>query len=247
MAVPLSNTFEGGTDGTTITTGNSGGASGSAFTNVVIAATHTLTYENSPVLSGGLCGVVTPGGTTGTTFVQWQPADVGTIGPTVYTRSYWRAIGAFGTVNNRFLYMEGAGGTTHRAGIEVGGTSGSPGKFSWVNAAGTIGTLSTNTLVVDTTYRFECKFTLDATVGQVDVNCYLGDSTTVLETLSSAATQNFGSTTLDACAWGSVATNVTSATQSPYALDGLAIGTTGYFGPVTTATALTDIGFLGVL
>lgn len=236
MAVPLTNTFEGGSDGTTITTGNSGGASGNAFTNVSIAATHTLQYKNTPALSGSLCAVITPGASSGVTFVQWQPADVGTIGPTVYTRCYWRNIGAFLSNNNRVQYMEGAGGSTFRCGFAVQGTAGTAGKFTWVNAAGVSGTSSTMTCSVDTTYRFECQWTLSATVGQVDINCYLGDSTSPLETLSSAATQNFGSTTLDACAWGTVAAGVTNATQAPYGLDGLAIGTTGYFGPITSVT-----------
>lgn len=234
MAVPLANTLEGGSDGTTITTGNSGGASGNAFDAVGISATHTLTYENSPVMSQALCAVNTPGGTSGTAYVQWAPASVGTIGPTVYTRCYWRNIGSFLSNSNRFQYMEGAASTSHRCDLQVGGTGGSPGRFTWVNAAGTSGTLSTNTLSVDTTYRFECLWTLSTTVGQVVINCYLGDSTTPLETLTSPATQNFGGTTMDTISWGNVATSVTSSTQAPAGYDGLAIGTTGYFGPVST-------------
>lgn len=237
MAVPLSNTFEGGSDGTTITTGNSGGVSGNAFDLVTIGATHTVAYSSGSAISQTLSALITPGGTSGTSFVQWGSASVGTIGPTVYTRFYWRNVGAFSSTNCRQQYMEGAGGSALRCALTVNGTAGTPGKFSWVNSAGTAGTLSTSTLAIDTTYRFECKWTLDASVGQAFISVFVGDSATPLETLVSPATQNFGAANMDTISWGNVSTNVTNLTQAPTVYDGLAIGTAGYFGAIVDLPA----------
>lgn len=226
MAVPLLNAFEGGSDGTTITTGNSGGASGDAFTSVGIGATHALTYENSPALSEGLCAVITPGVTSAFTEVEWDSTVVGTIGPTVYTRCYFRHVGAFLTVHQRFMALA-SGGTQRCALAYIASTR----RFTWTDAADSLGTSSAIQLEQDTTYRFECEWTLSATVARAIINCYLGDSTTPLETLDSTANQNFGGTTMNRIAFG-LTSGGSSANQGPLALDGLAIGTEDLFGPL---------------
>ena len=53
-----SNTFEGGTNGTAITTANSGGASGDAFDAVPNGTGITVTYDNAWKLNGSLSGKI---------------------------------------------------------------------------------------------------------------------------------------------------------------------------------------------
>lgn len=71
----LANSFEGGTNGTTISSGNSGGTSGNAFDGVAGTA---LTFDNAHAAHGSLaCKVVL--GTSGTqTYVLWA-ASLGAI------------------------------------------------------------------------------------------------------------------------------------------------------------------------
>lgn len=55
----LSNSFEGGTDGTNITAGNSGGTSGDAFAIVLATGSATKTYTSSNAINGSLSGRIT--------------------------------------------------------------------------------------------------------------------------------------------------------------------------------------------
>ena len=63
--LPANNSFEGGSDETTITTGNSGGASGSAFDVVTIGAGNGLVYDSAQA-RGTLSGRVDLGNNPGT-------------------------------------------------------------------------------------------------------------------------------------------------------------------------------------
>jgi hypothetical protein len=81
------NTFEGGSQGTTISPGNSGGASGDAFQAVTIAAGGTLTFD-----SGGIKGAfgarMTGDGTSANIYGEWSTI-IGTQ-TTIWGRLYWR-------------------------------------------------------------------------------------------------------------------------------------------------------------
>jgi hypothetical protein len=69
-AVPLFNTFDGGTDGTTITTGNSGGASGDPWSFVQIAAGGTATYVAASAYRGGMSGQFVTGTAGAITYAE---------------------------------------------------------------------------------------------------------------------------------------------------------------------------------
>lgn len=64
------NTFDGGVDGATITVGNSGGASGDAWTFVSIAATGSATYFASGAYRGGMSGRFAIGATAGLVYAE---------------------------------------------------------------------------------------------------------------------------------------------------------------------------------
>jgi hypothetical protein len=73
MALPLNNNAEGGTDDVTVTTGNSGGASGDAFDGVTIAAGGSITFDNAQA-KGVLAVKLVQGSSAGNNYVSWAAA-----------------------------------------------------------------------------------------------------------------------------------------------------------------------------
>lgn len=82
----LTNTAEGGTSGITVTTANSGGASGDAWDAVVIAGASTLTYSDVQSVHGDLAYAVNGGGSGGAT-IQWT-TSLGASPTELYGRLY---------------------------------------------------------------------------------------------------------------------------------------------------------------
>ena len=78
MALPLSNSFEGGSDETTITTGNSGGASGNAWSSVYFGA-GSLVYDSALAASGAFSARMTVATPQDAIQLRWEPADFGTV------------------------------------------------------------------------------------------------------------------------------------------------------------------------
>lgn len=62
--VTLSNSAEGGTNGTAVTTANSGGASGDAFDEVNISGTSTIVFDSTRAARGGMSYKLTVGSAT---------------------------------------------------------------------------------------------------------------------------------------------------------------------------------------
>lgn len=79
--ISLSNTAEGGSDGTTVTTGNSGGGSGDAFT----AVGGTPQFSNAVVKRGSLAYRNASAPTGGPHYGEWSHSAAGTI----YGRAYF--------------------------------------------------------------------------------------------------------------------------------------------------------------
>jgi hypothetical protein len=67
----LTNSFESGTNGTTITTGNSGGASGNAFDVTEASGTSILVYSNTQAAHGSLSAEFANNG-DGANSVSWS-------------------------------------------------------------------------------------------------------------------------------------------------------------------------------
>lgn len=100
------NTAEGGTNGTTVTPANSGGASGSAFSTTTISPMvgGSVTYVNSPVYAGNLAILVNVTGvTSGYGGLQSNLANPSKIYTSFWMQSdkmvgtnYWQYLAAFG-------------------------------------------------------------------------------------------------------------------------------------------------------
>src|SRR5438067_677165 len=105
VALPISNSAEGGTNGTTVTTGNSGGGSGDAFSAVNIGTTGAVTFDSSASAHGGLSYAFSTGATSALANGTWSLTSAQA---TVYWRVYIRISGANASQN---VIRMTAGGT----------------------------------------------------------------------------------------------------------------------------------------
>jgi hypothetical protein len=214
----LTNSFEGGTNGTTITAANSGGASGNAFDVVSIGASATLTFDNTHVAHGSLAGNVTTPVAATNSYAAWT-TSMGTQ-TTVWFRLY--------------LYYTANPANTHRVFTGVSGASNcgslqvtAAGKLQWINSSNATILTSTAAIPLGAWFRIEGFITGSATVGQVELKLFsTPDSLTPNETDTSAATQNTLST-MNGYRFG-----VSGSTASvTFWMDDLGLSSTGYLGP----------------
>jgi hypothetical protein len=105
MTVALSNSFEGGTNGTAITTGNSGGASGDAFSSVQTSL-GVPKFSNAHAHGGSMAMAIAQGASWDSfPLVIWSMNE-----PTVYVRMYvWIPPAMVGSGNN-WVVCQGLGG-----------------------------------------------------------------------------------------------------------------------------------------
>lgn len=226
----LSNSFEGGTNGTSITHANSGGTSGTAFDFVTVGTGGTCQYSNTQAAHGSLsCNVATGSTATGTSF-GWTT----TFGTP--TQAWFRCY-LFFTANPatscRFYTTTNTSGTGLARWLVN-----SSGKIVVQNDAGSniTGMTSTNSIPLNAWFRVEGMMILSATVGQVETKLYLTpDSTTADETDTSAATQATLTGTISGWQFGPVAA---VANQGPIFIDDVALSSTGYPLPVVNTITL---------
>lgn len=178
------NSAEGGTNGATVTTGNSGGGSGTAFTSVNIGANATLTYDNSQAAHGALsyhCG--NNGTINANSAFVFLPGAAST---SYATRFYIRFKTLPGTVGQAFMGLQNGGGW------RIAGTN----QFAIKDQSGAAIKTFTTTIVTDVWYRLELEIVRGVGFGPngyLAGRIFLGDSTTPLESYSSNV-QNTGDT-----------------------------------------------------
>lgn len=175
--LPVANTFEGGSNGTTLTTGNSGGTSGNAFDTVSVGSTGTVTYDSAQSMHGTYSAkMVSDANWTGPSAVYWNTTSAA---PYFYTRLYVRTLTAPASASHTYLY-----------GSSV--AFGSTGKFIITRNNEADIVTGTYTYLANTWYRVEVEYLISATVGQVTAKIYLGDSTTPVDTVQTPATWSVG-------------------------------------------------------
>lgn len=218
----LQNNFDGGTSGDTVTAGNSGGSSGDAFGTPVIAATHTLTYDNSVSHSGGNSLKVAAGGTAGLTYVPWSF----TAAAEIWFRFYYRQ-----SANTAYPMLSLYGGGSERAKVMLFQPV-SPGKVRTVDATGSTVKDSPLDSTLNQWIRVEGRVLGHASTGRIDAYVYnAADSRWPDEQLISANLNSGG--TIDAVRFGFGATSFTNQTLW---LDDIAVSDTGPLGPTAGAT-----------
>lgn len=238
MALPLANSFEGGSQGTTPSPANSGGASGDAF-NVVQNTTGTIIYDGTNPAHGSGLGVqiVTEAAVT-PTYMAWTTA-LGTLSTnqTLYGRFYYVAPG---TPTSSARLIQILNGTTMLCGLVHASGAGTLN----LRATGDVssGTLSNTALTAGVLYRIEFQFDGiggGAGAGSATARLFLGDSTTQTGTDATTTAANFGSLAPNAVRFGITTAN--ASTLSTYYFDGLQVNDTGMPGPELVGGGGSDI------
>jgi hypothetical protein len=219
-------TAEGGTNTTGITTGNSGGASGTAFDSVSLGTGATATYDNTQA-RGSLAAKLATAGTAADCSLNYAAA-VGAL-----TQGWFRA----------YLYVPSNPGTQHRLIDAWDSTSGNLCFALYLTAAGKLMTVDTLGATISTTtasvplsswFRVELAVVGSATVGQTAIRLYnTPDSVTFDESLTSAATKNTRGS-FNQYRFGS-AGDPMPASRTLW-IDNLGVGGTGWLGPTASAT-----------
>jgi hypothetical protein len=232
----LANNFEGGTDGTTITTGNSGGASGNAFDGVDIPSGAVVAFTNTQAYQGSLsvrCGSRATGGICG---VHWQ-TSLGTLGDH-YDRCFFRT-DVIPSVNADIIYLLDAALTTTLASIRLL----SSGKLDIRNNTGALVATSTTVLSANTWYRLEWFIHQNASTGYLTLRIYTNPAASVAgyaeEINAGGATATWGVAVCGYKAFvaGIADPNFPSSTQYLY-FDALAAGNaTTWNGPLVSTLA----------
>ncbi|WP_214317056.1 hypothetical protein [Nonomuraea sediminis] len=152
LTSPRTNNLNGGTNGTAITTGNSGGASGSPFTNVV----GSPQFSNANPFGGS--GLVATNGVAGAdTHIDWQA--LGTVGDALYLRVYLYWAGAIGPATFKPL-MALLGPTGVVSKVWMGNSTL---KFRIATGGGTTAAVTGNAVMpVNQWVRLEFCYTIDS-------------------------------------------------------------------------------------
>lgn len=181
MALPLSNTYEGGSAGTTLTQGsggNTGGTSGNYFDSVFIGASNALIFANDVSIHGSLVGKYTQNvSATSQAYTQWSSASMGSNAH-VMLKFYFQ-LSHLPTTNGLrpILLLDN---TTSVGMVEITTT----GNLRAINGTTTGATQGTGTTVSpNTLYRLEvyCKPGAAGTAIML-VNMYAGEGTTIINT-----------------------------------------------------------------
>jgi len=236
----FSNSGAGGSNGTTVTTGNSGGSSGQAFDTVSIGGTGTLTFDNTnPITTGGLDYKFVTDASSDAIYVAWLPASLGGPFYECWGRVYFNfpATPAANTSLVVACYNSFANGNKPCSlSLSTGGHILAQYGAGATNAGSTV--LSTNT-----TYRVEWHFALagNGSGDLIEYYLYVGDSTSATEHYSHNDIANSGPpfSMMDRVAYGpSIAVG---ASFTVY-LAGLNVNGTGFPGPLNAAISDTGAG-----
>lgn len=181
MAVTLTNSFEGGTNGAALTVGNTGGLSGSAFGLITTGPGASIAFDNTHVAHGTLACKVTSGTSFNTAFGTWNITAAGQV---------WFRLYLFFTGNPtaqlNLLFFSNASNTL--CGRLVINTTG---KLIMMDGGGVARATMTTSMPTGAWFRVEGFMIGSATVGQVSMSRYdTMDSGTATETQASAATLN---------------------------------------------------------
>jgi hypothetical protein len=218
-------TGEGGSNGTTVTTANSGGASFDAWSSVTIGTNAALIFDSTQAMHG----ILSYRFSTGASSVQCKVVWTFTAAGTIQFRIYVRTPSAFTNLPT-ILRMQGSGTQTMRLAWN------SSGNLIIRDTSNTQQGQSSTTFATGTWYRIEGYCTAgSSSVAEVKIWTTPDDTGAANETLSLSA-KNFGTASIDTFEVGQVA----AATNIPqwWADDITIADTQSYLGPVATAQAI---------
>lgn len=219
MSLPLSNTCEGGSDETVVTTGNSGGASGDAFDVATASGTSTIKYDTAQQMHGTTSIRHDVDGSGSVTGLAWNTA----MGSQTdfYARFYIFRSATPANQHRLVRFLDGAGGT------EAGRISWhTDGKIYSFDSTLAVPGGSSFTLTANQWLRWEIHLVASTTVGQIEVKAYVGDSTSEIGTYTRT-----GLNTLASIGELRIGNTITDTVGSPFWTDDFAVATGGYIGP----------------
>lgn len=227
-APPLANCFDGGTDGTTITVGNSGGQSGDALSAVTIGLNCDLRFNVDP-LSGDMAAHTVMPATAAATYFEWN--TFGTLTVPLWVRFYLLKTA---TPGGTWFYpcqcLTAAVSRSAALAITTGNL------LRVDNAAGTSVGTSTIALPSNQWVRVEAKVTPSTTVGVVEYRLYTKDADAPAANYDETKTfsglvlgANINSTTFG------VSATVTNMNAQHWYYDNVALSTVDWLGPAQSS------------
>lgn len=226
MSLPLANTLEGGSDETTLTFGNSGGASGDAFDLVLLTpGTGTLVFDTARAAHGSLSARVTPDGTNAA-LVAWQAASTGGGFTEIWGRVYIYLTAA--PIGGCRLISANLSAGTRKADISLTSASGGNSLLRVSDATFTSNDAGAN-VPLNQWVRIEFHIKCSATVGQIEAKMFLGDDASPITngTVTSPATRDTGASA-DEVRFGQGTAGATGA----FWMDSMQVNTSGFPGPL---------------
>lgn len=234
----LTNSFESGTSGTTVSPANSGNPS-APFDTIFTGSGVTAAYDTAHAAHGSQAVKIATGTTATSVYLQWD-ASIPAWAATMYVRIY-----AYFTANpsanlDLVTFLDASASRCGKFRIGTGG------KISLLDSSQANQGLSANTIPLNAWFRLDGWITGSATAGQLQVSLFTGsggDSTTALETVTSPATINTNGTP-GQCRFGHSGTG--AAGLGPFWLDDAALsdkGTLiGWADYLSTGTGTQDTG-----
>jgi hypothetical protein len=220
VVLGLSNNFEESSSGTTITTGNSGGAGNNNFDSVFIGTGYTVTYDNAHAAHGTQSMNVTAGSTASEGGVYW----VGSAGtqPTIYFRCYI------------YLTANPSGGAMDPVGVYSGATAAGIigisrfGHIQLSDSSFSVKLIFTGVVPLSQWFRVEGYVTGDPVNGIINAVQYNSmDSVTPTESHTVTGVNTVGLLTA-----GIFGQDNSIASVGTIWLDDVGLSNTGYLGPV---------------
>lgn len=164
MAILFENTFEGGTDGVGITTGNSGGASGDAFSSIFNSGSASFVFDDATSAFGALSGnhTVTVSGETSNW--RWDHAAETEL----WCRMYFRISDS--TPSSNFPILAWHDNTNRVAELQI--TTG--GNIRLRDNGNTQRYISSGNVAANEWNRVETHVVFNATTGHLEAQIYYG-------------------------------------------------------------------------
>jgi len=216
LAFTLINTFEGGSNNTTVSTSNSGGASGNAFSNVTVGSGATVEFSTADYAHGSVGLEIATGSTSTTAYVQWavNPA------PTYWFRAYCYFTSNPAAALDLVSLLNAA--TTPRALIVVNTTGTLSG-----NTNSTTRFTTTSVIPLGEWFRIEGYVTGSPNAGAISLSLFYPDDAQVpVETHTATGINALAQLSAIRFGVGAAAANI-----GPFWLDDVGVSDTSYLGP----------------
>lgn len=225
----LTNSAEGLSAGTTVTTGNSGGASGNAFDAVAIGGLATLVADNAQVGNGIMAYKVATGATVTTALAEWN-ASGGTNTSEFYRIECYIPPGELITAGWRPVAFRASGGHAASLLFQTNGTI----QISIGTAFSSVVTFTTPA-PIGVWFRVEGWITGDASAGAVSAALFLTLTARIPVELRTITALNTTGVLINY--W--YGQNNSSANSGPFWFDDIGASPLGYLGPVGDVPGIT--------